>query len=187
MARQVRWQPLWLYSNGDRVVRMRKQRGFTLVEVLLVIGVITVLGGIAWVVVGSMDKPKPQPINLVETQNLTSLQQNQINTQAKNDLSVAAGAVLEYVANNNGSYPTSADQIDALLKDGAIVKQPFTSPITKTAYSATLNGDTTQGVANLVKGKCNADKTSTEAAQSSRQYAMLTTLVDGKTVYCVDL
>lgn len=77
----------------------KREEGFTIIEVLIVLAIAGLILLIVFLAV-------------------PALQRNSRNTQRKNDASSLLGAIQEYIDNNNGQMPTTADNVTANAKLG---------------------------------------------------------------------
>jgi hypothetical protein len=171
---------------------MEKQKGFVLTRGMLIIIVLLIIGLILWVVTSISGRPaqntngSDQPAQTGEQeQQLTLTQEEKNDLQTKEDLARVANAVVSFTSNNSGAYPANYTQLDEVLTK-YITTKPFLSPITNNSYVLTLDAARQQGVMNLERGTCNANKNGIVPTQNSRTYALLTPLTD-KSVYCVDI
>lgn len=169
---------------------MNMQRGFTLIEIALGVVVVAAITGVVWYAIAANQR-HPEPINLVQgdstnAQDGASLEQYRINTQAKADVARAASAIADYVNNNAGSYPSSTDQVAAILGDNSAIKQPFVSPITGKAYVTGMVDAVGEGMLGVMTGVCAENGTRIDTPTSSRQYVVATQLKSAG-LYCAQI
>lgn len=169
---------------------MEKQKGFVLTRGMLIIITILMLGGLIWLFTQGPRNQTAQNNNTSDsseqTEQLTPEQlAAKADVQVKDDLARIASAVNSYVNNNSGTYPSDETETSEVLTN-YILEKPFLSPITHNSYTLTLAAGREQGVVNLLRGTCNADKNNTVPTQNARTYAVLTQLSD-KSVYCIDV
>lgn len=150
-------------------IKNRKESGFTIIEVLIVLAIAGLIMLIVFLAV-------------------PALQRNSRNTTIKNDASNIAGAISEFVSNNNGTMPAATGSI---AQSGATV----TIGETNTAKaSAKVNGGTTvtQGSAKPTTLAANnitvVTRLNCDGTASTRQSAVFYALESsgGTTVACVE-
>lgn len=152
-------------------IQKRKESGFTIVEVMIVLAIAGLVILIVFLAV-------------------PALQRNSRNTQAKNEASSILGAANEFIANNNGKLPTTAQgaSVLALAKTQNITTVTVVANATATAPSATTIVISTGSkcVAPVVSGFKN-DAT-IKAAGAARQFAVLYPMEDtaGDATGCID-
>ncbi len=86
-------------------LRLRKESGFTIIELLIVIVVIGILAGLVMNV-------------------FTGIQADGRDAERKTDLEAMEGHLEAYAAKNNGVYPTSAD-VDDVSADATFISTNF--------------------------------------------------------------
>ncbi len=137
----------------SRIYQPKKQKGFTIIEVLIVLAI----AGL---------------ILLVVFLAVPALQRTSRNTQRSNDVASILGAVSEFVNNNNGTMPTTAsvDAAGKLTVSGAVgtnsteanlgyYKNNGTSPVSVSATAPGASGANTTTIETVViyKGaSCNS-------------------------------
>jgi prepilin-type N-terminal cleavage/methylation domain-containing protein len=109
------------------------QKGFTIIEVLIVLAIAGLILLIVFLAV-------------------PALQRNSRNTQRKNDVATYAGAVNEFINNNNGVLPTTTAHVTTInnLAKVGVLTVPTAAPSTGN-QNGTVAVDTLQLV---VKAKC---------------------------------
>lgn len=147
-------------------IRNRKQEGFTIIEVLIVLAI----AGL---------------ILLVVFLAVPALQRNARNTTRREDAGNILSAVSEYVANNDGSLPAAQANLgsgsSATLGSGSVNTVPITlgyytaNNVSVVAYTAGATNSTTVDTAVVMTGAtCGAS--GAPASGSSRSVVMLYTL-----------
>lgn len=170
---------------------MGNQHGFVITRGMIAIIALLMLGLIVWIIVSSSSPSRQDTATIGQGPEGQAQQTNaqgqevEKNTQVKEDLARVATAVAEYVSHNSGAYPANGAQLDEVLTK-YILNKPFLSPITQNSYTMTLGTVREQGVMNLERGTCNANKNGVVPTENTRTYALLTPLVD-KSVYCIDI
>lgn len=169
-------------------IAMNKKRNLIIILVVIIIIAIGAVSFFVWNVSRTNNQQTPSPQNTQSSTDTSGsgLSRSQITTQTKNDVSRFAAAVTEYVSNNSGSYPANQAAVESLVNDYLGGPTQFKSPATGQAYAVVLTDATSQGTINLLRGKCNSSYDGVVAAESSRQYAVLTVLPSDN-VYCIDL
>lgn len=167
---------------------MEKQKGFVLSRgILIIIGLLIAL--ILFLIFTQSSNRQAQNANQQAQQSEQQLspeeQTARTDAKVKDDLARIASAVASYVNNNSGTYPSNETEVTEVLTT-YVLDKPFLSPITQNSYTLTLATGRDQGVVNLLRGTCNADKNNIVATQGARTYAVLTQLTD-KSVYCIDV
>jgi len=139
-------------KKNKRLVPLKNSRsGFTIIEVLIVLAIAGLIMLIVFLAV-------------------PALQRNSRNTQRKNDVATYLSAVNEYITNNNGKMPTTADNVTTIndLANTGFYTEPTTAPQTGARTSA-MTVDTFE----LVTGaKCDTGTIGNTVAASGRSYAI---------------
>jgi hypothetical protein len=171
---------------------MKRQSGFGIIEVIIIVVVLALIGAGGWYLWQNANKAQPAPNPTESTSDNTgspasmALVTNAKNTQAKADLAAFANAVVSYVNDHSGSYPASDEDLAKVQADYLNSSQSFKSPLTEKPYELTFSSDYAKGVVSLVRGVCADNKTGVEPSSSPRQYSVLTMLIN-ESVYCIDL
>jgi hypothetical protein len=167
---------------------MEKQKGFVISRGIVVIFGLVVALLLFLIFTQNGNNQQAQNTNQqAQPDQQTSPEEKNVRTdvKVKDDLTRIAAAVASYANNNSGTYPSDETEAAEVLTS-YILDKPFLSPITQNSYTLTLATGRDQGVVNLLRGTCNADKNNTVPTQSTRTYAVLTQLTD-KSVYCIDV
>lgn len=135
-----------------KTIQRKREEGFTIIEVLIVLAIAGLIILIVFLAV-------------------PALQRNSRNTQYKNQVSTYLGAVNEWMNNNNGRPPVTADLtaangINSLSEDG-----PLTEPTT-VVTGAQTNTIAIGSMQLVTGGKCNANGDGDTTAASSRTIAI---------------
>lgn len=155
-----------------RKLNIKDNKGFTIIEVLIVLAI----AGLILIVV------------LLA---VPALQRNSRNTTMKNDATAAAGAVSEYISNNNGKVPTGTPTVtnDVLTITGPAGSVGNISTAQLKAGTAVVTATpTAPGQIQIRTGhKCDPSNQPTPIA-NSRGVAILYTIESGSTfaIQCVD-
>jgi cytoskeletal protein RodZ len=182
--------------------KKHQQIGFTIIEVFLIIIFLTIIGIVAEIVVkhpfsnspktastssGSTTTPSNNASPSISTQNAD-------NTNRKNDVSVIAATVADYIDNNEGVLPQSAgpDQKAKVLDicgsscnsgdveaTGLALSFYNSSSVTFQTYSATLAVPNDQTVYIVDGADCNNSNTHISTSQNGQSVAILYALQDG--------
>lgn len=126
-------------------IKNRKQQGFTIIEVLIVLAIAGLIMLIVFLAV-------------------PALQRNARNTQRKNDVAGTLGAVAEYVGNNNGTLPAAVGNYNGQVNLGFYV----TANISQAAGVQTAVADTNATIRIVTGARCGA--AGATIAGSQRQY-----------------
>lgn len=129
----------------------KRAEGFTIIEVLIVLAIAGLILLIVFLAV-------------------PALQRNSRNTQRKNDVSSALGAVNEWTNNNQGVLPTTAAQQTAALANAKL--SSLSGNVTWAAGSSGAVADADHAVI-VTAAKCKTPIDGTAVAGSSRQVAIV--------------
>ena len=142
-------------------MKTKNQKGFTIIEVLIVLAIAGLILLIVFLAV-------------------PALQRNSRNTQRRNQVASYLGAVNEFISNNNGQMPSTADHvtsINGLAADGQIT-EPSGAPVTGNQTGA-LTITTMQLV---VRAKCDTNNigNTTNSGASPRSVAVRFAVEDSR-------
>ncbi len=123
----------------------KRTEGFTIIEVLIVLAIAGLILLIVFLAV-------------------PALQRNSRNTQKKNDVSKALGAVNEWVSNNSGKVPTSSD--DTSLNTAASLTQGVTIKVVDGATAANIPAASRDEIVIATGVQCSGSGVVTDALAS---------------------
>lgn len=133
----------------------KRTEGFTIIEVLIVLAIAGLILLIVFLAV-------------------PALQRNSRNTQKKNDVSKALGAVNEWVSNNSGKVPTSADE--SSLNTAASLTQGVTIKVVDASTPANIPAAARDDIVIATQVQCSGSGVMTgalTAIDSSKYQAMV--------------
>lgn len=152
-------------------IKNRKESGFTIVEVMIVLAIAGLVILIVFLAV-------------------PALQRNSRNTQAKNEAASVAGAVNEFIANNNGKKPLPADgaaiyglaKLQNVTSVSVVANATTTGPLETRIVVSTGSKCVAPTVAGYVGG------TTIKTAGAARQYVILYPMENtaGDATGCID-
>ena len=137
-----------------QTISNKRQEGFTIIEVLIVLAIAGLIVLIVFLAV-------------------PALQRNSRNTQRKNDVSAALGAISEYVSNNSGRLPATIANVTDITNLGFYDETTEASMSTAAGVVTQSNNSQILVVKNAVCATVAGDDSATNAGASSRNVVVL--------------